>query len=245
MSQFAIELNDVDKRFGERKVLDALNFKVHAGECVALVGGNGAGKTTSIKCMLDLQPLDAGAIRLFGLTHRSPRSRNRIAFLPERFVPPQYLSGLEFLRYVQRLRGLDAAPEALIHRAERFELPATTLRQPVHTYSKGMAQKLGLVACIDSGKDLMILDEPMSGLDARARIALKSRLSELSSAGVSVLFTTHSLLDAEHIGHRLAILHQGRIVFAGTPAKCREHYGANSLEDAFLSATAPQAGSYA
>ncbi len=233
----AIEFQAVDKRFGAQRVLEAVSLEVRDGECFALLGDNGAGKTTCIKCLLDFQHIDGGTIGIFGIDHRRSESRRRLAFLPEGFVPPQHMSGLEFLRYSESLRGARTADGTLSRRASAMELSHGALSRPVHTYSKGMAQKLGLLACLDSDQDLLVLDEPMSGLDPRSRIAVRDRLRELANQGRTVLFTTHSLHDVELICDRFAILHGARIAFLGTPAACCSRFRRESLEEAYLDCT--------
>ncbi len=238
-SPHAVEFHAVHKRFGAQAVLHAVSLEVASGECIALLGGNGAGKTTCINSLLDFQHIDAGSIRIFGADHRRPEARSRLAFLPERFWPPQHMSGLEFLRYAECLRGERPGDAELKRRAAALEMTGEALARSVHTYSKGMAQKLGLLACLDSGQDLLILDEPMSGLDPRARIAVRNRLNALTNNGHTVLFTTHSLHDVELICSRAAILHLGRIAFQGTTAECCAQFETASFEDAYLRCTAP------
>ena len=115
-----------------------------------------------------------------------------------------------------------------------LELAPDVLSRAVRTYSKGMAQKLGLIACLASGKDLMVLDEPMSGLDPKARILVRRQLARLHAAGRTILFTTHSLADASALCDRLAILCDGRIVFHGAARECCRRFGTDSLEEAYL-----------
>jgi ABC-2 type transport system ATP-binding protein len=115
-----------------------------------------------------------------------------------------------------------------------FELEPTVLDAPVRTSSKGMTQKLGLAACLLARKALYVLDEPASGLDPKARALFKDRLAALRPAGATVFFTSHALADVEEICDRLAVLHAGRVVFAGTPGALRAATGAASLEAAFL-----------
>jgi ABC-2 type transport system ATP-binding protein len=229
-------MRGVRKRLAGQVVLDGLYLEVAVGECVALVGGNGAGKTTTLKILLDFQHGDAGEVRLFDRSSARTDARARLAFLPERFAPPAHLSGAEFLSFMGRLHGRSAPAEDLAGHLQALELDAAALSRSVRGYSKGMAQKLGLIACLASGKELLVLDEPMSGLDPKARILVRGRLQALHRAGHTILFTTHSLFDAEALCDRLAILGAGRVVFQGTPAACLERYGADSLEAAYLAA---------
>ena len=191
------------------------------GELFALVGGNGAGKTTLIKCLLDFCESDAGGIEIFGVSHRLTASRRELAFLPERFNPPHYLTGRDFLRYMGELHRGAYDEERTRRTFERLDLAVSALGRPARTYSKGMTQKLGLAACLLSGKALYVLDEPTSGLDPKARALLKRELHALRAAGRTVFFTSHALADVQEICDRMAVLHGGTLRFAGTP--CGSH----------------------
>ena len=227
-------MQGVVKRYQSRTVLDALDLDVRDGEFYALVGVNGAGKTTCIKSLLDFCAVDDGAIRIFGGSHREARARARLAYLPERFLPPYYLSGRDFLDYMARLYGRRPQPAERDAALAALDLDPEALPRPVRQYSKGMAQKLGLAACLMSGRDLFVLDEPMSGLDPKARLLVKRRLTELRAEGRTVFFSTHMLADVDDLCDRMGVLHEGRLRFSGTPGQCRERYGEQSLEAAYL-----------
>ena len=204
------------------------------GQSFGLAGMNGAGKTTLIKCLLDFCASDAGRIEIFGVSHRLTVSRSRLAFLPELFQPPYYLTGRDFLRYMLKLQGVIYDERAAADMLQALDLDLSALTKPVRAFSKGMTQKLGLAACFLSRKDLYILDEPTSGLDPKARALLKQRLRVLREQGRTIFFTSHSLADVEEICDRMAVIHRGQLRFAGTPAQLRQLYGADTLEQAFL-----------
>jgi ABC-2 type transport system ATP-binding protein len=230
----ALEFDAVTKRFGAAVALSGLSLSIHAGESFGLAGMNGAGKTTLIKCMLDFCAADGGAVRIFGVDHRLTAARSRVAFLPERFTPPYYLKGRDFLRYMLKLYGVsyrDADAEEMLG---RLDLDLSALTKPVRAFSKGMTQKLGLAACMLSRKDLYVLDEPTSGLDPKARALLKGCLGELRHRGRTVFFTSHALADVEEICDRMAVIHGGQLRYAGTPAQLRARHAADTLEQAFL-----------
>jgi ABC-2 type transport system ATP-binding protein len=234
MSVPAVRFQQVVKSYADGAVLRGVELEVRAGESFALVGVNGAGKTSLIKCLFDFCALDAGAIAIFGLSHRLPAARAPLSFLPERFAPPYYLSGAAFLRYMLTLQGLpyDAARVGATLAALDLE-PAALTRQ-VRAYSKGMTQKLGLAACLLADKPMLVLDEPTSGLDPKARALLMRQLRLRRADGRTLLFTSHALADVEDLCDRMAILHEGRIRFVGTPRQCRDDYAAATLEQAFL-----------
>ena len=238
MTAPALRIEQVAKRYGQTSVLQGVDLEVHAGECFGLVGVNGAGKTSLIKCVLDFCALDGGAIDIFGQPHRHPSSRAPLGFLPERFTPPYYMTGADFIRYGLTLQGQRYQPDEVAAMLAALDLDPAALKRTVYDYSKGMTQKLGLAACLLTRKELYLLDEPMSGLDPKARALLKQQLHGLRQAGASVMLTSHALADVDELCDRMAVLHDGRIRFAGTPAACRAQYGADTLEQAFLACIA-------
>jgi ABC-2 type transport system ATP-binding protein len=234
MPEPVIRFTKVDKRFGQSQVLRGVEFEIARGEFFGLAGVNGAGKTTLIKCLLDFCALDGGEISLFGTPHRQPAARSRLAFLPERFNPPYYLTGREFLHYALSLHRQPWNEDRLTDMVGRLGLDDAALARPVRSYSKGMTQKLGLAACFLSERDLYILDEPLSGLDPSARIRVKNLLAQLKTEGRTLFFTSHALHDIEDICDHMAILHQGSPRFHGPPKMLAETYGETSIERAFL-----------
>jgi len=230
----AVRIGALVKRYGTVAALGGVDLEVAAGEGFGLVGANGAGKTTLIRCLLDLAACDAGTIEIFGSAARNPAARRRLAYLPERFQPPHYLRGGEFLSTMLALAGerYDAA------RAERLldelELERDALARPARALSKGMAQKLGLAACLLVPRDLYLLDEPMSGLDPAARVAVKSVLRRLHGEGRTLFFTSHVLADVEELCSSLAVLDRGAVRFRGSPAALCEKYAQPRLEAAFM-----------
>jgi ABC-2 type transport system ATP-binding protein len=230
----AVRVSSLAKRYGKRFALAGVSLEVRAGEAFGLVGANGAGKTTLIKCLLDLCAYEGGSIEIFGMSARLPAARRRLAYVPERFVPPHYLRCGEFLASMLRLAGgrYDAT------RAERvldqLELEKSLLARPVRQLSKGMTQKLGLAWCFLVERDLYVLDEPMSGLDPAARVAVKSLLQRLGAEGRTLLFTSHVLADVEELCASIAVLEKGRLRFSGSPGALCGRYSETRLERAFM-----------
>jgi len=234
MPEPSVRFLGVSKSFGRAEVLRGIDLDVHSGECVGLAGVNGAGKTTLIKCLLDFCDLDSGAIEIHGTPHRRPRARARLAFLPERFTAPYFLTGREFIAMMLRLFECRYEEERVRAMFAALDLEVAALDKPVRAYSKGMTQKLGLAACFLSQRDLYVLDEPMSGLDPKARDRARDLLRNLKSEGRTLLFTSHSLADVEEVCDRVTVLHEGTMAYAGSPRGLRERYGQASLERAFL-----------
>jgi ABC-2 type transport system ATP-binding protein len=201
MSDAALRFLHVGKSYGGTPACRDVCFDVRRGECFGLTGENGAGKTTLLKCLLDLAEPDAGTIEILGLGHRAPGARAQIAFLPERFTPPYYLSGRDFLRCMLALHRVPYDEARAVRTLDALELPAANLGR----------------------------------LDPKAHALLKRELRGLRAAGRTVLLTSHALPDIEELCDRMAVLHEGRVRFAGTPAELRRAFNASGLEEAFLS----------
>ncbi len=230
----ALTFKNQAKSYGKQTVLSDIDFDVREGEFFGLVGLNGTGKTTLIKCLLDFCTVNIGSISIFGLDHRKTSARDKLIFLPEKFKPPYYLTGEDFLKYMAELHGTTYDNDRVDKLLKILDLNHAALKKPVHQYSKGMGQKLGLCACLQSNKELFVFDEPMSGLDPKARANLKNYLLEQKQNGKALFFSTHLLMDVESLCDRLAILHGGAICFIGTPSECCRKYNTTDLEHAYL-----------
>lgn len=230
----AVRFANVRKCFGRQEVLRGLTLTINPGEFLGLVGANGAGKTTLFKCLLNFCDVDSGTIEIFGVEHTSTKARSRLAFLPESFVPPSFVTGREFIRYMTKLHGQHYQPPAVEVMLTVLDLDPNALSKPVRELSKGMAQKLGLVATLLSGKDLLVLDEPMSGLDPKSRAMAMRHLIEQKRLGRTLFFSTHTLTDVGALCDRMAILHAGELRYVGTPSDCCARFGAADLEEAYM-----------
>jgi ABC-2 type transport system ATP-binding protein len=231
----ALEISDVAASYGKKRVLDGVSFSVAPGEVFGLVGLNGAGKTTLIRSVLSLRTAK-GTIRIFGVDNTVAASRRKLIYLPEKFQPWSQLSGWEYLTVLLGYfsQALDKDRARAI--AAGVDLDPGVLDRRIRTYSKGMGQKLGLAGTLLVDTPLMILDEPMSGLDPRARALLKDRLKEHRHAGRAIFFSSHILADIEEICDRIGVLHGGEIIFLGTPQEFLARHPAATLERAFLTA---------
>ena len=241
----AIEIKNVDKNFIQtigllkrkkinKNVLNNISFSVNKGEIFGLVGLNGSGKTTIIKIILDLLNADKGTIKIFGKNKTLPSARKDINYLPEKFSPSQYLTGYEFLKISMSFFKKELDKDKADEIAKKLDLDPKILTNIVKKYSKGMGQKLGLLSCLLSEAQLLILDEPMSGLDPKARALLKNTLLQYAKSGNTIFFSSHILSDIEEICDKMAVLHQGKIIFCGTPMEFRNKYPAETAEKSFL-----------
>ena len=229
-----IECRQVVKRYASKVVLDKVDLDVKQGEFFGLVGMNGSGKSTLIKAMLDLIGINAGKITIHNISHRNVSARENIAYLPDRFTPPAHLTGLDFIQYMLQLHGSDCNQQQIDKVLDTLELDKTVMQESVNKLSKGMTQKLGLASCLLSGKSLLILDEPMSGLDPRARVLFKKQLAELKQQGVTVFFSSHVLADVEEMADTMAVLHNSQIYFSGTPEDFKQQYKGANVEQAYM-----------
>jgi len=234
MTEIALKIEQLNQAYGTHSVLTDINLSVHEGEYIGLVGVNGAGKTTLIKAVLDFISIDTGKIEIFGQSYRQTSSRESLSFLPENFLPPYYLTGRDFLSYMSELNQVELKETAIAEIFKVLDLDISALKKSVRKYSKGMAQKLGLASCFLSQRPLLLFDEPMSGLDPKARAYLKRHLVSLKRTGVTLFFSTHLLADVESICDRIVVLHNGKVCFNGSPSQCCEEFQADNLEDAYL-----------
>ncbi len=230
-----LSFRNVSIRYGRKQAVFNLNLEVPQGVTFGLIGLNGAGKTTLIKTLLGLRQTQEGEIHLQGLDSSRPANRRILAYLPERFDPPSFLEGDEFIRFSMNLYGTTFDADAMKALAVRLRLDPGVLGNRMSTYSKGMRQKVGLMATVLTGCSLLILDEPMSGLDPAARAAVKGVMRQVRSEGRTIFFSSHILGDMDEICDQVAVLHQGRIVYDGTPAGLRSQGNSDNLERAFLS----------
>lgn len=230
----AISCQQLCVHYGKTPVVKNVDLQINAGECFGLVGENGAGKSTLIKSMLDLIAIKSGSCEFSGVSNRIVSSRNRLAYLPDRFVPPYYLKAKDFLQYMAAIHGQPFNPDIAQEMLRLLDLDVSALDKSVRELSKGMTQKIGLASCFLSNRDVLILDEPMSGLDPRARARVKQQIVELKRQGKTLFFSSHMLADVEEIADRMAVLHQGVIQFTGTPQEFMQKHDAPNMEAAYL-----------
>jgi ABC-2 type transport system ATP-binding protein len=214
-------LDQVVKQFGDFTAVDSLSFSVPEGGVFGFLGGNGAGKTTSVRMMLDIIRPDSGRIEILG---RAPSRANapRIGFLPEERGLYRLMTVQDTVIYFGRLKGLSAADAArssatLLERLGLAQWAKTTLEK----LSKGMSQKVQLATALVNSPRLLILDEPFSGLDPVNQGVLEEIVLEMARAGATVIFSTHVMQHAERLSDRLLLLARGRKVFEGTQAQAR------------------------
>lgn len=228
-----LKISEISKTFA-KPVLSSVSFDVRPNEIFGFIGLNGQGKTTLIKIILDLLDQDEGEVEIFGVSRLLPEARSKVCYLPEKFQPSVHQRGEEFLRFALGFYKKRYDADIARQICDRLDLPFNVLGQKISRYSKGMIQKLGLLAVFLSEAELVILDEPMSGLDPRARIALKHELIAYKNSGKTIFFSSHILSDMDEICDQIAILNNSKIAYCGSPQGFKSKHKQDSLDKAFL-----------
>jgi ABC-2 type transport system ATP-binding protein len=239
-SEFALQVSQLSKSYGGKQAVDKLAFEVRRGELYALLGPNGAGKTTTLRMIAGLLGADSGSIDVFGVdARRDPIAAKRlIAWLPDEPMIYDKLTAWEYLEFVAGLWGVDAKTAAT--RAEEL-LKLLGLwdnrNDRCETFSRGMKQKAVLAAALIHEPKLLMLDEPLTGLDAAASRFVKDLLRKKVADGAAVILTTHILEVAERMADRIGIIKNGKLLIEGHLSDLQARAGAagQSLEDVFLS----------
>ena len=240
----ALDVRGLRKSF-DKPAVDGLDLTVRAGEFYALLGPNGAGKTTTLRIVAGLLKPDAGSVSVFGIDALADpvAAKRLIAWVPDE--PPIYekLTPFEYLEFVAGLWGIEAARAEASARAliERLGL-GPNAHERCQGFSKGMRQKVALAGALVHEPRLLILDEPLTGLDASAARQAKDVLVERTRAGVTVIMTTHILEVAERMAERIGVIERGRLIAEGTLDALRLQLGhdGSTLEEVFLDLVARQ-----
>jgi ABC-2 type transport system ATP-binding protein len=237
--EYACEINGLVKRFGPKTAVDQLSLRVPSGMLYGFLGVNGAGKTTTLRMISGLIRPDAGEIRVTGIdaVAEPRRARQPLAYIPDDPVLYGKLNPMEHLEFVSALWGVD--PGVARRRAQEL-LERLLLwdrrREWIESYSRGMKQKIALASALIHEPKLILLDEPLTGLDASAARMVKDILLEYIRQGGTVILTTHILEVAERLAERISIMSNGRIIAEGTMDELRSSSGraGGSLEEIFL-----------
>jgi ABC-2 type transport system ATP-binding protein len=237
-----IELSDFSKRYGRVEAVSKINLKVVPGEVFGLLGPNGAGKTTTIRAMVGLTRPSTGTVRVGGFdVWREPvKAKAAFGYIPDRPYLYAKLTGRELLRFIAGLHKLEH-PNTEIERWLEFFSLEDFGNELIETYSHGMKQKLTIISAMLPEPAVLIVDEPMVGLDPRAAKQARELLAGYAAKGKTVLLTTHSLPVAEAVAHRIAVLDRGHILAEGTLEELQHQSGTersgvegNTLERIFF-----------
>jgi ABC-2 type transport system ATP-binding protein len=235
-----IRLENLTKLYGSFRAVDAISMHVPKGALYGFLGPNGAGKTTTLRMIAGILRPTSGTVRIGGhdISVDPVSAKTKLGFIPDRPFVYDKLTGAEFLRFVAGLYGQDGQ---LVERRvdellEIFEL-STWKNELVESYSHGMRQKLIISSALIHRPEVIVVDEPMVGLDPRAARLLKDLFRGFTSRGGTILMSTHTLEIAEALCDRIAIIQGGKIVAHGTMAELRKQHEAGGLEDLFLRLT--------
>jgi ABC-2 type transport system ATP-binding protein len=233
----AVEAKNLVKDFGSVRALDGLNFKIDKGEIFGLIGLNGAGKTTALRITATLLLPTSGTVTVFGhdVVEDASEVRNLITYLPEEAGAYKNLSGFEYLRFMANFRTKDkAAIEELVDAAAEISGLGERLKDKVKGYSKGMKRRLLVARALMTKPKLAVLDEPNSGLDVLHSVHVRKLIKRYAKEhGVTVLLSSHNMLDVEFLCDRVALINKGKVVAEGSPSELKEKYDAVNLEEVF------------
>lgn len=231
-----LSVQGLRKSYGELEAVKGIDFTIAEGEIYALIGPNGAGKTSTLRMIATILRPSGGAIALDGIdVMRAPeKARHIISYLPEEAGAYKNMKAIDYLRFVADVffAERDAAASA-VQRARELSGLGERLDDKLGSYSKGMTRKLLLARTVMTNPRLAILDEPTSGLDVLNALEIRDRVRELASRGMSVLLSSHNMLEIEYLADRVGIIDQGVIRDTGTPSELKTRHGADNLETVF------------
>jgi ABC-2 type transport system ATP-binding protein len=235
LNENLIAAEAVAKRYGDLRAVDEVSLFVSGGEIYSLVGANGAGKSTLIRAIVGISEPDGGHILICGedLAHRATTTKRRIGYLPEELIFYDHLTAGEYMQLVVGLKEAD--PKLIDDEIEFFEL-SQVADKLIGGYSLGMRKKLGLAAAMIGSPAVLVLDEPLNGLDVEMMRKLRLRLLTEREAGKALLVSSHVMSFVERISDRVGIMRAGRMVAEGSPAELRSSTGLDNapFEDVFF-----------
>jgi ABC-2 type transport system ATP-binding protein len=237
-----IELKSLTKKYGDYKAVDDLNLLVKKGEIFGFIGPNGAGKTTTIKMIGGILAPSAGTVTVAGIDiqQEQEKAKSKIGFIPDRPYLYEKLTGMEFLKFTADLYGVsdDSFNKKAPQNLEMFSLSDWS-DELIESYSHGMKQRLIMCAALLHEPEVIIVDEPMVGLDPMAIMMVKDLFQRLAHNGVTVFMSTHTLAVAEEICERIGVINKGHLIASGTTAELQRKANVTdaALEKVFLNLT--------
>lgn len=237
-----ISIQRLTKIFGAQLAVDQLSLDVPPGQILGLLGPNGAGKTTTLKMVTGMLAPDAGTALICGkdIVREPTEAKRLLGFVPDSGAVYEALTGLEFLLMIAALYGIgeDEARPRIRQFLDFFELDETTLQNKLlGAYSKGMRRKIVITAALLHNPKVVLLVEPLDGLDANAAVGFKALLETLAREGKTIVYSSHVLDVVERVCHRVAIIDKGKLLVDGTPAELLAQHGAATLEQLFTRLT--------
>ncbi len=229
-------VENLEKSYGKLKALHGISFHANRNEIFALIGPNGAGKTTALRIIATILRPDKGDVFIEGKSVRkdAPYIRQIISYLPEEAGAYKNLTGRSYLEFMASLFTSDTSVKSgYIATASEIADLGSRLKDKLSTYSKGMTRKLLLARSIMTKPKLAILDEPTSGLDVINALEIRQAIKKLAGMGMTVLVSSHNMLEIEYLSDRVAIINKGRILSTGTPEELKRKYDSQNLEEVF------------
>ncbi|MCX6649291.1 MAG: ABC transporter ATP-binding protein [Candidatus Bathyarchaeota archaeon] len=237
----AVDVRDLRKNFGDFEALKGTTFKVDEGEIYGLIGPNGAGKTTTLRILGTLIGPTSGVAEVFGhdVVKEADKIREILSYLPEDAGAYQYLTGEEYLRFMAGFYAHEkTAAEEMVKAGKEISGLGDRLTDRVNGYSRGMKRRLLIARALMIKPKLAILDEPTSGLDVIQAYHVRGMIKDYAEKmGVTILVSSHNMLEVEYLCHRVALINEGTIISEGTPEELKARYNAVNLEQAFMEAT--------
>ncbi len=230
----AVNANGISKKFGNIQALNDVTFNIKQGEVYGLIGPNGAGKTTTLRIISTLILPTNGTATVFGMdvVKQPDQVRKILSYLPEEAGAYRNLSGLEYLQFMAKFSQTNT--KEAIEQATEISGLGERLKDKAKTYSKGMKRRLLLARALMTKPKLAILDEPASGLDVLHAYHVRNIIkSYVKQKGVTVLLSSHNMLEVEFLCDRVALVNKGEIVLEGNPADLKTQYGSQNLEEVF------------
>lgn len=234
-----LKVENLSKRYGKIEAVKSINFEVKNNEIFALIGPNGAGKSTTLKMVATLLQPTEGVIKLndIDVIKDAVHARTLISYLPEEAGAYKNLSGRDYLSLMAELYAKNASEtKKILARGEKLAGLGSRLKDKIQTYSKGMTRKLMLARTVMPDPNLAILDEPTSGLDVVNSFEIRRIIKDLAHKGMSVLLSSHNMLEIEFLADRVAIIAGGIIHECGTAIELKAKYKAENLEEVFVRA---------
>ena len=235
--EFACSVRDLTRDYGGLRALAGISFDIKPGEVFGLIGPNGSGKTTTLRIVSTLLRPSSGTVNVFGVNvvEKPDDARLLISYLPEDAGAYKNLSGLDYLRFMATFYTRDNRDrDAMVEQGKELADLGERIRHKVKTYSKGMARKLLLARALMTRPRLAVLDEPTSGLDVANSMGIRTRVKDFAAKGLTVLLSSHNMLEVEYLSDRVALIKQGEIIETGAPDELKQKHGCRNLEEVFL-----------